>query len=470
METKLKNLADLMMLIATTSSTLSKKALLTKFRAVPDFELVLKHLYNPYVTTGIKDRSLDEAYCYVIGDACCYAIGAGPNNYRDLAAFIEDLQTNNTGSNYALERAVIMLRWAEGISDNAAWLMRGIITKNLQIGVKAQTLNQLYGKGFIPVVGIMRGMHAPTNFAGTYIATEKIDGNRRIIMNKPTGVEIYTRSGRRDYGLIELEEQARKYLPMNFVFDTECIAAGEFADNVALRQASAALLNRSGTRTGVVAKVFDMMLQKEYDDGISTSNAALRKLCIATLFNDTAGIEMLNDKWKNGIFLCASPYAYRPVPAECTAFVGLPILGIVHNMQEALELAKPVWERQGEGLMLVDATSSYEVNPNPRKTLLKIKATEEAVVEVIDVVEGTNSNTGRLGAVTVKFTGRDGNQYAFNVGSGFTQWERDHYWMFPDEIIGKKIEVEHFGESLNKQGLRALNCPIFKRVVGDVER
>ena len=34
----------------------------------------------------------------------------------------------------------------------------------------------------------------------------------------------------------------------------------------------------------------------------------------------------------------------------------------------------------------------------------------------------------------------------------------------------QKIEVEHFGESLNKDGGRALNCPIFKRIVGDEER
>lgn len=460
MNAKFKNLADVLNLIARTGSTTLKKSYLIRFKDVPDLQLVLKHLYNPYVTTGIKDKSLDDAYCCILG-------ASTESRYACLGDFIEDLQTDNTGSIYALERAALMLIWAEQISDNAAWLMRGIITKNLQIGVKAQTLNQVYGKGFIPIVGIMRGMHAPNNFSGTYIATEKIDGNRRIIMNKASGVEIYTRSGRRDYGLVELEEQAHKYLPIGYVYDTECVAAGRYDDNVALRQASAALLNKSGTRTGVVAKIFDMMPQEQYDAGISTFNALLRKLFIAHIFNDTTGIDMLTALCKNGIHLVDFPDA---VPTKCTAYIGLPILGIVHNMTEALELAEPVWERQGEGLMLVDINSPYEVNPNPRKTLLKIKATEEAVVKVVDVVEGTNSNIGRLGAVTVEFTGKDGKQYKFNVGSGFTQYEREVYWFSPDIIIGKYIEVEHFGESLNKQGQRALNCPIFKRIVGDEER
>lgn len=459
MEQEFQNLAKFLSIVANNGSTLAKKGLLIRFKELPDLQLVLKHLYNPYVTTGIKDRSLDDAYWGVIG-----TVEKLP--FDTLYNVIAYLQENNTGSGYALENAAMFLHWAEQISDEAAWLMRGIITKNLQIGVKAQTLNQIYGKGFIPVVGIMRGMHAPSNFSGTYIATEKIDGNRRVIMNKATGVEIYTRSGRRDYGLIELEEQAQKYLPVGYVFDTECIAAGEYEDNVALRQASAALLNRSGTRTGVLAKVFDMMTQEEYDEGDNTKCAALRKADIASLFGDDNGLQQLV---YNGIIPIVSR-SFNKVSDECTAFIGLPILGVVHNMPEALELAKPVWERQGEGLMLVDIASSYEVNPNPRKTLLKIKATEEAVVKVVDVVEGTNSNVGRLGAVTVQFTGKDHKQYTFNVGSGFTQWERDVYWEHPEEIIGKMIEVEHFGESLNKNGLRALNCPIFKRIAGDVER
>lgn len=459
---RFKNCATALSMVAMSSGANAKKAILTRFRAIPDLELILKHLYNPYTTTGIKDKSLDMAVCCVLGSSReCY--------YETMADFLEDLVKYNTGSNYALERAAIMLKWAHTISEDAEWLMRGIITKNLQIGVKAQTLNQIYGKGFIPLIGIMRGMHAPDNFSGTYIATEKIDGNRRIIMNKASGVEIYTRSGRRDYGLVELEEQARKFLPIGYVYDTECVAAGEFENSVALRQASAALLNKQGIRKGVLAKVFDCIKQDEYDAGISTEYATIRKLRIARLFGDTIGEEKLVKICQNGIFLHTVMLTER-VSDECTCFIGLPILGIVHDMLEAQEVATPIWNNNGEGIMLVERNSAYEVNPNPRKTLLKIKATMEAIVEVVDVIEGTNSNQDKMGAVTVKFTGRDKKEYVFNVGSGFTQWEREHYWANPDKIIGKMIEIEHFGESLNKQGQRALNCPIFKRIKGDVER
>ena len=82
------------------------------------------------------------------------------------------------------------------------------MTKDLQIGVSVTTLNKVYGKGFIPKIGIMRGMLCPDSISSYYLATEKIDGNRRLIMVKDTGVEIFTRSGKRDLGLVEIEAQA----------------------------------------------------------------------------------------------------------------------------------------------------------------------------------------------------------------------------------------------------------------------
>lgn len=455
MQSQFTNVAKLLHIISKTGPTTIKTRLLSQFQDMPLLKPVLKHLFDPYTTTGIKDKTLFQAVSMVVG-----------NPFEppfDIEEYIEYATKCNTGDTYSLEVAALMYRWAQAIGEAETWLMYCIITKNAQIGVKATTLNKLFGNDFIPVVGIMRGMHAPASFVGTYIATEKIDGNRRVIVNGYDGVEIYTRSGRRDEGLVELEEQAKAYLPKGYVYDTECVAAGAYEDNVALRQASAALLNSKGIRRGVVSKIFDMMPIKDYKAGICNIPAIARKAMIAQLFGDDAGLNMLSEHY------APAPY-YMRVDAECTAFVGLPVLGIVHNMPEAKDLAKPVWDRNGEGLMLVEISSPYEVSPNPRKTLLKIKATEETVVQVIDVLEGTNSNEGRMGSVLVVFTGKDGKEYTFGVGSGFTQWERDYYWESPELIVGTRIEVEHFGESLNKDGSRALNCPIFKRIVGDEER
>lgn len=459
LEVDFKNIAQLLSIVAKTGSTTSKQDLLIRFQDMPGLKEVLHFLYNPYIKTGIKDTKLDKTYPLY---------PEVPNSVLSLIAFLEK---NNTGTDMMVSCAAeFVAYWERFDEEYLGWVARGIVTKNLQIGIKATTLNKIYGKGFIPMVGIMRGMHAPTDFSGIYIATEKIDGNRRVIMNKETGVEIYTRSGRRDYGLIELEEQALR-LPKGYVYDSEGTKIGNFKDNVECRQASAALFNSKGTRRGGKVQIFDMLTIEEYECGISSKTAIERKLMLCFLFGDLVGARMLrallSHKETENIMLEVSTMATELLPYILPNIECLPIIGIVHNMQEALEMAQPFWEDGKEGLMLNEIHGKYEVSPNPRNHLLKIKATMESVVHVVDVYEGCNSNVGTLGGFAVTFVASDGKKYMFNVGGGLTLWQRDYYWRNPDEIIGKDIEIEHFGESINAQGGRALNCPVFKRIKGD---
>ena len=125
-------------------------------------------------------------------------------------------------------------------------------------------------------------------------------------------------------------------------------------------------------------------------------------------------------------------------------------------------MAKPIWDVKGEGVMLVEWQSAYEVNPNPRKTLLKIKMLKEYTAKCIGVYEGDNKYTGMLGGITVDWEGN-----VFGVGTGFTDYDRQLLWDDPDRIVGKLVELDSFGESVNKQGGHALNCPVFKRIVGE---
>jgi DNA ligase-1 len=454
-----KEIANDLAIIANTRSTLMKESMLKKYGTeVEGFKEVLKFIYDPYFTTGLGQKKLDRAETYV------------PYDSVSVVEIMKYLHKNCTGTDYDAAIANQLIYQ----SDDPAWqwAATGLVTKDLQIGVSVTTLNKVYGDGFIAKIGIMRGTLCPENARGTYIATEKIDGNRRLIMNKPTGVEIYTRSGKRDYGLVEIEAQAAR-LPKGFVYDTECVAVGDFADNIELRQASASILNSRGLRTGVKALCFDMLTQEEYDAGVSKMAAVFRKYLIATLFGDLPGMctldTLMNETQREAIkvFIRSKLTFNEP---ETPNITGLPILGIAHNKDEGIALAQPIWETGGEGVMLVDYKSPYEVNPNPRKTLLKIKATQEFTLLCTGVEEGSNKYTGMLGAIWVEYT-RPGDpmKYAFKVGSGFPDYLRMEYWQHPEKIMWHKVEIESFGESRNAQGVYALNCPIFKRIVGEVE-
>lgn len=451
-----QEIADCLTVIQNTGSTLQKEALLVKYgKEVPGFKEVLKYIYDPYFTTGIKQAKLDA----------CDGIDA-EGMRMSIPEIMEYFRENNTGTKAAVSLANGFI--LASTDPNWEWAATGLVTKDLQIGVSVTTLNKVYGKGFIPKIGIMRGMLCPEHITGSYIATEKIDGNRRLIFTRDTGIEIYTRSGKRDYGLVEIMAEAEK-LPKGYVFDCECVAMGDFTDNIALRQASASILNRGNKskKTGVQALCFDVLPIADYNEGVSKLNALGRKALVAHILGDHASVERLIEefpRWAQplkglvGMFETTTLQHIKP----------LPILGVVTSTEEGFKLAEPIWETGGEGVMLVAVGSPYEVNPNPRKTLLKIKATVEYKLKCIGVYEGTGKYEGMLGGIDVAFEDH-GEVYEVGVGSGFADYQRAEYWRHPERIVGKFVEIECFGVSTNAKGGYSLNCPIFKRVVGDRE-
>ena len=140
----------------------------------------------------------------------------------------------------------------------------------------------------------------------------------------------------------------------------------------------------------------------------------------------------------------------------------VPILGLVNSLDAATPIVESIWARGGEGIMLNTASGLYEIKRS--KQLLKVKHTEEYVLPIINVVEGTGKYEDAMGAIVVAYKGN-----AVGVGSGFTDAQRTEIWENADAYIGRKVEIETFGESVNAQGFVSLNCPIFKRFVGEVE-
>jgi DNA ligase 1 len=451
--------------IRITSGSISKEMLLKKYgEEIEGFKEVLKFIYDPYFTTGIGKKKLNNFNTRVIG-AC------------PLDEIMSYLIANSTGDSFDVAMAFRFIYQSD--DEVWQWAAEGLVTKDLQIGVSLTTLNKVYGKTFIPKIGIMRGMHCPENAVGIYIATEKIDGNRRLLFNAEDGPRIYTRSGKRDYGLVDIEAQL-KLLPKGYVYDSECIAIGDWSDSIECRQASASILNSGGKKTGVKALIFDMLPIAEYDEGQSKYGALGRKAMIAGLFRQEESFAKLmeyfnkfDDMHNNTTHLANSVSALYCLfnRVETPNIMGLPILGIVHNKPQATKLAEPIWETGGEGIMLVEYRSPYEVNPNPRKTLLKIKALQEFTCKCVGVYLGEPGKKYEhtLGGIYFEYRATDGNIYKVGCGSGFPDYLRHSYWDHPEYIVGKMVELESFGESRNAQGEYSLNCPIFKRIAGEKE-
>lgn len=437
--------ANVIKLIGSTSSTNDKLYLLKKNENVPGLKEILKFIYNPYCKTGISDKKLNKTF------------GTFPSEPKvTWQEAIEYFSKHTTGSDADVAFGIRFIM----SNPDAGWLARAIVTQDLKIGVTATSLNKVYGKDFIPKIGCMLGtLFGDVGEQKTKwpcIVTEKLDGIRRIIVKENGSVKAYSRSGHEDTGIVEIMEEIRQYLPDNTVYDGELLAKGEYVDSIALRQATNSIANSKGVKTGLTFNVFDMVPVDEFYAGASKNSALVRKVTLAATLGDEDGVAILEpDRWWP---ICQSFGIHK----ELEHVKVVPILGLINNIREVEPIVAPIWQRGYEGVMLNTTTGLYEIKRS--KQLLKIKHTEEHVLTIVDMVEGTGKFEDMLGSLVVDYKGRK-----LGVGSGFTDQQRKHIWDNYSAYIGLQVEIETFGESTNALGEVSLNCPIFKRFVGEEE-
>ena len=445
--------AHVISLIQRTSGYNDKQYLLKKNERVPDLKEILQFIYNPYFKTGISAAKLNKALTFTITDET-------PVSHTTMMKY---LKRHNTGSALDLAMAARFINCTKVKYPSepfAVELAKAIVTQDLQIGVTAKTLNAVYGASFIPTVGCMLGTKITdiplSKIKWPCVVTEKLDGVRRILIKEDGVSRLYSRSGHEDEGLVEILRDA-EFLPDNRVYDGELLAIGDFKDNIALRQATFARSAIKGYKTGLAFNVFDMLPLDEFYMGKSEDRAAVRKLLLgATLMDESIScMEGIQENW-------AALIACYGIHKDLQFIRPVPILGFAKNMAEVEPIVEKIWAHGGEGVMLNTSESFYEVKRS--KDLIKVKHTEEAILTVVDMLEGTGKYEDMLGALVVDYKGNK-----LGVGSGFTDTQRLRIWRNPERYIGKKIEIDTFGESINQQGIKSLNCPIFKRFAGDVE-
>ena len=108
------------------------------------------------------------------------------------------------------------------------------------------------------------------------------------------------------------------------------------------------------------------------------------------------------------------------------------------RQERFVELNKAAVDGGYEGVMIYDVDAPYECKRT--HSWLKAKPFIEVTLEVVEIEEGTGRNEGRLGAFVCKGVD-DGRSITVNVGSGFTDANRDDYWSGRDSIIGNLVEV-----------------------------
>jgi len=116
-----------------------------------------------------------------------------------------------------------------------------------------------------------------------------------------------------------------------------------------------------------------------------------------------------------------------------------------------------------EGIMIKDVDATYECKRSAK--WLKMKPFIEVSLTVVNTEEGTGKNVGKMGALVCEGT-EDGKLIKVNVGSGFSDQDRDDFWNCKAD--GQVVEVRADAVTQNQDGTYSLRFPRFLRFRGFV--
>jgi DNA ligase-1 len=112
-----------------------------------------------------------------------------------------------------------------------------------------------------------------------------------------------------------------------------------------------------------------------------------------------------------------------------------------------------------EGIMIKDLDAPYECKRST--SWMKYKPVYDYDLTVIGIEEGTGKNLGRMGALVCEGVD-DGKNITVNVGSGYTDEERQSYWNDKSLVIGQTAVVMADAITQNRDGTYSLRFPRFK--------
>ena len=370
--------------------------------------------------------------------------GPGLGWERFNAAVIQ-LSTRAVTGHAALDLIDSLMALATQESWNG-WYRR-ILIKDLRCGVSEKTINKMVEKNYadyvIPVFSCQLA-HDSANHegkvSGKKIIEVKLDGVRVLTVVHPDGrVDQYSRNGKELVNFPHIKEQIARGIDAAFteplVFDGE-IMSSSFQD---------------------------LMKQVHRKDNVAADDAVLHLFDVVTLGSFNEGSNPATQDLRSSA-LAAWYKRHQDVMPNIT-IVGQELVDLdtAEGQSRYREINAQAIEGGYEGIMLKDPDAIYECK---RSTAwLKLKPFIEVSLEVVDFEEGTGRNQGKLGAIICEGED-DGRRIRVNVGSGFSDLNRDEFWLGRGGIVGHVAEVRADAVTQNQDGSFSLRFPRFLRFRG----
>lgn len=391
------------------------------------FELAL----SPYITFGVKK---------VPSHGGPDGQGLPWEAFKELCNLLSTRQLTGDDARSAIELAL-------SASTKNQWndWYRRILIKDLRCGVSEKTINKVK-KGAVSVFDCMLahdGANHEKKITGQKLLEPKLDGVRvlTIVDVDSKTVTQYSRNGKILENFSHITEALVKQLPK---FKVSTVLDGE-----------------------VVSSSFqELMKQVHRKDNVQSQDARLMVFDMLPLSEFKAGKSKLGQKARTGQIT-----AMKPVFDSTGCIDTIPQLEV--NLDEYVgelqfkQYNKDAIEAGFEGIMIKDPNAKYECKRST--SWLKQKPFIEVSLSVSAVEEGTGKNEGRLGAFICEGTD-DSKQIQVNVGSGFTDDQRNEFWASRETIVGQIIEIraDAITRSQDSEQIYSLRFPRFLRFRGFV--
>ena len=349
--------------------------------------------------------------------------------------------TRNVTGNTARDMVTTMMNSATQEQWN--YWYRRILIKDLRCGVSEKTINKVV-KGAIPIFECQLS-HDSANHeskvCGKKMLEVKLDGVRVLTLVYPDGrVDQFSRNGKELLNFGHIKEQFAAVaagLTKPYMFDGE-IMSSSFQD--LMKQVH----RKENVAAGdAVLHLFDIIPLEDFQKG---------KFAVT----QTERTAWLQQWYQENINKLPNVTVLDHAVVDLDTEEGRKLFAMYN---------KSAVENGYEGIMIKDLDAPYECKRSA--AWLKSKPFIEVSLEVVNVEEGTGRNVGRLGAFVCSGVD-DGKTITVNVGSGFSDANRDDFWNHRDSCIGNIVEVRADAVTQNQDGSYSLRFPRFLRFRGFV--
>ena len=406
-----------------------------------NFLSFVKACYNPYITFGVRQ----------VPDTIGIVDAENPwDEFNELMLQLSQRRVTGHAARDAIQST------AERFDSNE-WntFLAPVLRRDLRAGISDKTINKICKKTDyeIPIFGCQLATNSEgrPEMKGIKRLEPKLDGVRVLLMVIPSDFGdvttiCFSRNCKQFDNFGHIEEQVRNNWIKIARGHQNALINGFVLDGEVIGNTFQELMRQARRKDNVQAddsvfNIFDIIPLSDFREG--HWNAQLRKRIdilehIRHVVDTMPNVELL---------------PHIMVDLDTAA-----------GKDQLERYAKDNVNAGFEGIMIKELEAPYICK---RSTdWMKWKPTLTVDLEVVGVEEGTGRNLGRLGALVCHGVD-DGKEITVNVGSGFSDVDRDDYWTNRNLVIGRTAEVLCDVITQNQDGTYSLRFPRFVRFRDD---